>query len=455
VDLLLSIGVERIGIAAAITLLYVGFTVWCLRKPARERRVTQIHAADTLVAYASQTGFAQELAKQTATSLSGMLPVRLAALSQLEGEELARCRQALFVVSTTGEGDAPDSAAAFVRNALNGNAGLSNLKYGVLALGDREYDNFCGFGHQLDAWLQRQGATPLFDIVEVDNGDEGALRHWQHQLSVISGKPDLPDWSVPTYQPWRLLERKLLNAGSSGGPCYHLALEPPTESNAQWHAGDIAEIDPYNSTWNDNEPRRPHREYSIASLAADGTLHLLVRQMRRENGELGLGSGWLTNDAPIGSTIALRIRSNENFHLPEDERPIIFIGNGTGIAGLRALIKARIAAGYRRNWLIFGERQAHVDDFYAEDIRRWQNEGWLEQSDLVFSRDQTSKRYVQHRLLEQEGLVREWISSGAAIYVCGSLEGMAPGVHTALLKIAGSDVLEGLSAHARYRRDVY
>ena len=448
-------GAERIGIALAITFIYVGFTAWCLRKPARERGVTGSSEADTLVAYASQTGFAQELAKQTATSLSGMLPVRLTSLSQLDTEALAQCRQALFVVSTTGEGDAPDSAAEFVRNALNADAGLSNLKYGVLALGDREYDNFCGFGHRLDAWLQRQGATPLFDVVEVDNGDEGALRHWQHQLSVISGKPDLPDWNVPTYQPWRLLERRLINAGSTGGPCYHLALEPPAGSNAQWHAGDIAEIDPYNSTWNDNEPRRPHREYSIASLPAEGALHLLVRQMRRDNGELGPGSGWLTNDAVIGGTIALRIRTNENFHLPSDERPIIFIGNGTGIAGLRALIKARVAAGHRKNWLIFGERQAHTDDFYAEDIRRWQSEGGLEQTDLVFSRDQTSRRYVQHRLLEREALVREWISAGAAIYVCGSLEGMAPGVHAALLKIVGSDVLEELSAHGRYRRDVY
>lgn len=56
------------------------------------------------------------------------------------------------------------------------------------------------FGHRLDAWLRHQGARPLFDLIEVDNGDAGALRHWQHQLSVLSGRPDLPDWEAPTYQ---------------------------------------------------------------------------------------------------------------------------------------------------------------------------------------------------------------------------------------------------------------
>ena len=73
----------------------------------------------------------------------------------------------------------------------------------------------------------------------------------------------------------------------------------------------------------------------------------------------------------------------------------------------------------------------------------------------MFSRDQTAKRYVQHRVLERAGEIRGWIDSGAAIYVCGSLQGMAPGVHAALIEIVGSDALEELSATGRYRRDVY
>ena len=38
--------------------------------------------------------------------------------------------------------------------------------------------------------------------------------------------------------------------------------------------------------------------------------------------------------------------------------PLILVGNGTGLAGLRAHLHARVAAGARRNWLLFGERNA-------------------------------------------------------------------------------------------------
>jgi sulfite reductase (NADPH) flavoprotein alpha-component len=44
----------------------------------------------------------------------------------------------------------------------------------VLALGDRSYGHFCGFGHQLDQWLRQHGAHPLFDAIEVDNADPAA-----------------------------------------------------------------------------------------------------------------------------------------------------------------------------------------------------------------------------------------------------------------------------------------
>src|SRR5690606_9801012 len=97
----------------------------------------------------------------------------------------------------------------------------------------------------------------------------------------------------------------------------------------------------------------PHREYSIASLPADGRIELLVRQMHRPDGQVGLGSGWLTAHAGIGDGIAALVRRNAAFHPPADTTPLILIGNGTGMAGLRAHLKARVAAGCRRNWLLF------------------------------------------------------------------------------------------------------
>jgi sulfite reductase (NADPH) flavoprotein alpha-component len=39
--------------------------------------------------------------------------------------------------------------------------------------------------------------------------------------------------------------------------------------------------------------------------------------------------------------------------------------------------------------------------------------------------------------------------------VCGSLQGMAGGVHDALIEALGQDALDQLDAAGRYRRDVY
>jgi sulfite reductase (NADPH) flavoprotein alpha-component len=47
------------------------------------------------------------------------------------------------------------------------------------------------------------------------------------------------------------------------------------------------------------------------------------------------------------------------------------------------------------------------------------------------------------------------VANGAAIYVCGSLEGMSREVHSALVEILGAEGLERLTDEGRYRRDVY
>jgi len=149
------------------------------------------------------------------------------------------------------------------------------------------------------------------------------------------------------------------------------------------------------------------------------------------------------------------VRANPNFHAPESDAPLILIGNGTGIAGLRALLKTRIATARTRNWLIFGKRNAAHDRFYGEELERSRADGQIERIDLVFSRDQPERRYVQDCIRDCADDVRRWVADGAAIYICGSLQGMAPGVDAALTQVLGDDTLETLAATGRYRRDVY
>ena len=212
---------------------------------------------------------------------------------------------------------------------------------------------------------------------------------------------------------------------------------------------------------NPGDTRDLHRSIAVEDVGddpwgpADGAVELLVRRMPGENGDSGLGSGWLCEHAPPGSSMHLHIRSNPGFHAPPGAPPLILIGNGTGLAGLRAHLRARAAAGERPNWLLFGERTRAHDLHFGDEIARWQQDGTLTRVDLAFSRDQDERVYVQHRLSAAADTLRAWIDNGAALLVCGSRDGMAAGVDATLREILGSDRVDALMEDGRYRRDIY
>lgn len=399
-----------------------------------------------LVLFASQTGQAEAIAWQTARQLSAAnTPTRVMELNALDAATLATARRALFIASTYGEGDAPDGASVFVERVMNSSPALPSLRYAVLAMGDRQYANFCGFGRALDEWLQAAGAGREFDRIEVDNSDPAALASWHAHWGDTAAADE-----ASSFTQWRLVAREHLNPGSAGGPVFHLGLVPQAGTPLpQWASGDLAQVAVA------SDPKRP-RDYSISSVHADGELQLLVRQEQHPDGTLGAASGLLTSTLSIGDTVTLRLRAHRGFRLDGNEaRPLILIGNGTGIAGLRAHLRARAAMGRHDNWLVFGERQVAHDFLYREEIEAWQADGVLKRLDMVFSRDQTERFYVQHRLLQSADVLLQWLRDGAAIYVCGSLQGMASGVDAALRQIAGEALISELTASGRYRRDVY
>ena len=430
---------EPLRWAGALALLasYLGLC-WSQR---RRAPVVETFPADWLVVHASQTGTGEELARQTlATLRTGGLSARSVSLDALDGDTLRRAQRVLFIASTYGEGDAPDAAARFASQHMNASTPLDQLHYALLALGDASYTNYCGFGRALDGWLQAQGAQALFPRIDVDRLAPASLAAWQHHLSHLAGTTDLPDWGAPAYQGWRVAERTLLNPGSAGAPVYRIELVPQAGALPEWEAGDLVQISP------PDDPAYP-REYSIASLPDEGRITLLVRLHIDAGGSYGAASGWLCLG---GGDVALRVRAHQRFRLGANaRRPLLLVGNGTGLAGLRAHLRQHA----QDNWLIFGERNAAHDHYFAGDMAEWRTSGT--RINLAFSRDGAGPRYVQHVLAAQADEVRAWIARDAAIYVCGSLEGMAAGVHDALVAILGADTVGRLAADGRYRRDVY
>ena len=453
---MMTVDPVRWGSAFALFAAYLGMclAIWRARDARKVlktgRAIVHGGGADWLVVYASQTGSAEYLAERTAALLAtGGLPARAVCMSDLDADALAAGGRILFIASTYGEGDAPDSAARFAGITMATAPLLPHLHYAVLALGDSTYTNYCGFGRALDGWLGARGATPLFGRIDVDRGDATALAEWQHQVGRLAGTSDAPDWEAPAYGDWRIASRVLANPGSAGAPLYRLALVPVDGTLPAWDAGDLAQVSA------PADPDHP-REYSIASTPSEGRLQLLVRLQRRADGSLGAASGWLCEGAPPHAAIRLRIRAHQRFRLNGNaERPLIAIGNGSGLAGLRALLKSRIDAGKGDNWLLFGERNAAHDFLCREELQGWLASGRLARLDLAFSRDQATARYVQHVIVEQAETLKDWIARGAAIYVCGSLQGMAGGVHDALTGVLGTEALDALTAEGRYRRDVY
>lgn len=454
-----SLSTERLlwaTLTLSLYLLMCGAIIYCQWR--KRRSATQAAAAlmpaaagahTWLVVYASQTGNAEQLAWQTGRALhTAGVAARVVSLAQLRAEDLSSTERALFIVSTYGEGDPPDTAALFARKIMTIAPSLASLHYGLLALGDSTYKHFCGFGRTLDGWLQDRSAQPLFERIEVNNDDAQALADWRHQLSHLAGTDDVPDWQAPNFEQWLLHARRQLNIGSVGNATFHLELKPTQGALPVWQSGDLVQILA-------PADKQRAREYSIASIPSDGSIHLLVRQERHADGTLGIASGWLTTQTEPGAHIQLRLRPHHNFQLGDNaQRDLILIGNGTGLAGLRAHIKARTSSS-RRNWLMFGERNAAFDAYYLDEITAWQQHGVLTRMDWVFSRDQSERKYVQDRLRECADDLRTWINDGAAIYVCGSLEGMARGVEAALNDLLGTNEVEQLIEAGRYRRDVY
>ncbi|WP_338765463.1 sulfite reductase subunit alpha [Massilia sp. METH4] len=449
--MILTNDTTRLALTAACFAAYgiTCFLPW-LRLRRKRAAAGVADPAGWIVAYASQTGNGEELAQQTAATLRlAGIGVRVMELGDVNAATLQGAERALFIASTYGEGDAPDGGAAFAGKLMTRSLPLAQLHYGVLALGDSSYAHFCGFGRALDRWLAAQGAQPLFPRVDVDRGATADLAPWRQHLSHLAGTSDAPDWEAPAFTPWRLAQRRVLNPGSAGAPVCHLELEPAAGPLPPWQSGDLVQVVP---------PRQPDqpREFSIASVPGDGRVHLLVRLHRHDDGSTGVASGWLCEEAEVGALVPLRLRQHRRFRLEGNaSRPLILIGNGSGIAGLRGHLRARIAAGQERNWLLFGERQRAHDLHYGDELAAWQAQGMLERLDLAFSRDGAERLYVQDLLPPAAATLRAWIADGAAIYVCGSLEGMAGGVDRALRDLLGTATVDALAAEGRYRRDVY
>jgi len=157
------------------------------------------------------------------------------------------------------------------------------------------------------------------------------------------------------------------------------------------------------------------------------------------------------------------------FRLPEDARPIIMIGPGTGLAPFRGFLRERAALKSQGKplgeaILFFGCRHRQQDYIYAKELEAYANQGLMELF-VACSRMDAKKMYVQDLIREHWRAVWKLLDAGAKIYVCGDGSRMEPDVRRALGEMyrvqtrtdeAGSERwLADLTRQNRYVLDVW
>lgn len=130
------------------------------------------------------------------------------------------------------------------------------------------------------------------------------------------------------------------------------------------------------------------------------------------------------------------------FKLPSDATtPVIMVGPGTGIAPMRAILQERQQQAQKGGegtvgptLLFFGCRRSDEDFIYEDELLGYTQDGTLTHLFTAFSREQSEKVYVQHRLAEEGKRLWELLPQ-AYFYVCGGTS-MGKDVMQAVEKIA-------------------
>lgn len=218
--------------------------------------------------------------------------------------------------------------------------------------------------------------------------------------------------------------------------------------------------------------KMPPRLYSIASsiTANPEEVHLTIGAVRytaRGRERKGVCSVLCAERLQEGDTLPVFIQQNKHFNLPESQdKDIIMVGPGTGIAPFRSFIQERaVNEATGRSWLFFGDQHSSSDFLYQNELEKYQKDGVLTRLEAAFSRDTTQKVYVQHKMLENSKELFEWLENGAYFYVCGDKQYMAKDVHNILINVIEKEgvmtresaeaYLNDMQKQGRYQRDVY
>jgi sulfite reductase (NADPH) flavoprotein alpha-component len=217
-----------------------------------------------LFVFGSQTGSSEGLARRFAKEAQKLgFETRVVGMENHATIDLTKEKRLIVITSTYGDGEMPDNAQGFWEFLKNGTAPrLDSLEYSVLALGDRNYVQFCQAGRDFDARLEQLGAKRIHPRVDCDVDYEGPSTEWFGGLmKSLEGAAPAPAAtgaapavetavSAPSFGksnpfPADLKTNRVLNAPGSAKETRHLEIVL-TGSGLEYEVGDALGVVPTN-----------------------------------------------------------------------------------------------------------------------------------------------------------------------------------------------------------------
>ncbi|MDN4504316.1 assimilatory sulfite reductase (NADPH) flavoprotein subunit [Alteromonadaceae bacterium BrNp21-10] len=141
--------------------------------------------ATLTILFGSQTGNAKGVADEyKAKAIAAGFAVNLVSMADYKPRQIKNETHLLVIVSTHGEGEAPDDAVELHEFLGSKKAPkLASLKYAVVGLGDSSYEFFCQTGKDFDQRLAALGATSLFERLDCDVDYDGQVSTWSEAIT--------------------------------------------------------------------------------------------------------------------------------------------------------------------------------------------------------------------------------------------------------------------------------
>ncbi len=232
------------------------------------------------IVYASELGNSEKLAGDVAKSArkSGLKPT-IIDMADLDLGTLAATKRLVVIAATWGEGEPPARAIRSYNELMGEDAPrLDGVEFGVLALGDTAYAEFCAIGRKIDERLAALGGKRIVDRVECDlDFAEPAARWIGDAIKTLtppnaSGRVIEVDFGLkPAASPStdifeaEIIEHVDLNSSRSDKETIHLALSFEGAAPA-YEPGDSLDLYP------ENDPAYVDELLKAAGLAGDDKL---------------------------------------------------------------------------------------------------------------------------------------------------------------------------------------